>query len=219
MERSLFSRFSFSRTQWLKAFLVLYYLVGLAGLINVQTNSLFVVLIPFSLLLTYILLGISHNSPVSTKELLLFATVILGGFIIEVIGVKTGVVFGPYSYSDGLGWSLLDTPLIIGLNWLFLTYCTYAITAKTDIHWVYKAVLSSFLMVFYDLFLEQVAPKLNMWHWQNEVIPLQNYLAWFIIAFGFQLLFNRYKILIVNELALFLFSIQLLFFMVLSLTL
>lgn len=131
----------------------------------------------FFLLLTYILLGISHNSPASTKELLLFATVILGGFIIEVIGVKTGVVFGPYSYSDGLGWSLLDTPLIIGLNWLFSHTARILRPKPIFIGFIKPFWASPFLMVFYDLFLEQVAPKLNMWHWQNEVIPLQNYLA------------------------------------------
>ena len=98
MKSSLFSRFSLTKAHWLKAFLVLYYMVGLAGLINVQTNSLFVVMIPFSLVLTYLLLGFSHNSPVSTKELVLFVSVVLGGFMIEVIGVKTGVVFGVYSY-------------------------------------------------------------------------------------------------------------------------
>lgn len=30
--------------------------------------------------------------------------------------------------------------------------------------------------------MEPVAMKLDYWNWQDQVIPIQNHLAWFIIA-------------------------------------
>ena len=39
------------------------------------------------------------------------------GFIFEIIGVKTGLIFGHYKYCNGLGTKVFDVPLIISLNW------------------------------------------------------------------------------------------------------
>jgi len=46
------------------------------------------------------------------------------GFLIEVIGVKTGYIFGRYYYGQSLGYHLLSVPLLIGLNWGVLLYST-----------------------------------------------------------------------------------------------
>ena len=50
-------------------------------------------------------------------------------------------------------------------------------------------------MVLLDLMIEPVAIRLDFWHWQAEVIPLQNYLMWFLVALlmNWILTFNKFK--------------------------
>jgi putative membrane protein len=38
------------------------------------------------------------------------------------------------------------------------------------------------LMTALDYFVEPVAMALGFWHWENDVIPLQNYMMWFITS-------------------------------------
>jgi putative membrane protein len=37
-------------------------------------------------------------------------------------------------------------------------------------------------MTALDYFVEPVAMALGFWHWENDVIPLQNYMMWFITS-------------------------------------
>jgi putative membrane protein len=39
---------------------------------------------------------------------------------LEVVGVKTGLIFGEYKYGSTLGIKLFEVPLIIGFNWVFV---------------------------------------------------------------------------------------------------
>ncbi len=128
-------------------------------------------------------------------------------FLSELIGVKTGYIFGNYRYGENLGVKIFDVPLIIGMNWisLILGSIGFASVLKGSL-WM-KTVLTGFLMIGFDLILENIAPKLNYWFWQNGTIPMQNFLAWFIISsilsyfyfsLGLQkrLLFARYNFII-----------------------
>ena len=37
-------------------------------------------------------------------------------------------------------------------------------------------------MVLLDLLIEISAPKFDFWVFKNEIVPLQNYFAWFIVS-------------------------------------
>ncbi|MRR24134.1 carotenoid biosynthesis protein, partial [bacterium] len=130
------------------------------------------------------------------------------------------------AYGNTLGPKLLNTPLIIGLNWFLLIYCTNVISrqlwqriydGKTGrrsglIQSIFIVVTASLLMVFYDLLLEPAAIRLDMWSWECGIIPLRNFLAWFF----FSLLFHIYVRYMgeeeINLRALPLFVVQLVFF-------
>ena len=43
------------------------------------------------------------------------------GFLVEVIGVNYGIIFGNYTYGKVLGFKVLNVPLMIGVNWFFLS--------------------------------------------------------------------------------------------------
>src|SRR5690606_27651627 len=80
----------------------------------------------------------------------LIAIVYLAGFAIEAVGVATGSIFGTYSYSDVLGPKLLDTPLIIGINWLMLIYATGTIAGNLKLSIFAKALAGAVLMLTLD---------------------------------------------------------------------
>jgi len=201
-----------------KKFIVFFYLVGLMGFVIPFTKALFIIITPFALLLNSYLLAVYH-SKYSFKEILFFLLIFPLGYFIEVIGVKTGLVFGNYTYGNALGLKLFETPLMIGINWLFLTYTATAITVDLKLNkWLSLIVAPSFMLV-YDIVLEQVAPKMNMWSWLNSEVPLRNYTAWYFIALCFVLLFKVFKIETKNPLAMILFISQFVFFTLLTLLL
>ena len=197
--------------------LVIFYSVGVVGMILPSTRNLFMKLTPITLLLSTVLLFIYHDN-YSRKFWIIAISIFLAGFFVEVLGVKTGLLFGNYTYGDTLGLKLFNTPLMIGINWLMLVYCTLSIAGKYVQKGYYRAVIAAATMVVYDFALEPSAIYFNMWDWAGGAGTLQNYLAWFIIAFilcysadFFGLLRKR------NKIASPLFFIQLLFFIALDL--
>lgn len=194
---------------------MLFYVVGILGFIIPQTHSFFKLLTPFALLMSAGFLVWFHRPAFNTKTAIVFSSIFIISFIAEMIGVQTGLVFGHYDYGKALGLSIMGTPLIIGLNWLMLVYCTNVIAEKISNNDIIISIVGGILMVGYDLILEQTAPELGMWSWAGGTIPLQNYLSWFIFAFLFHLLIRITKVQIKNPLAIPVFVIQFLFFVAL----
>ncbi len=202
---------------------VVYYLVGFIGLSLPGTRDLFTRLMPLSLLLSTAVLLLFHRHWRST-DVLVFIVIAITGYLIEVVGVLTGHVFGAYWYGNALGMQIFNTPLIIGVNWMMLAYCTYAIMESTRLFWPVKAIAAAILMVAYDVVMEPVAMRLDMWnwetwHWEYLLAPIQNYQAWFIISLVFLTAMHLSRIRTGNRVAPWLFGVQFIFFLALNLTL
>ena len=206
---------AFKRVRELKIFYAIFYLVGVLGLSFPETRPLFIRLVPFALILGFAGVLLFHEAKWELKTLTAFVLVYISGFVIESIGVNTGIIFGEYIYGKTLGYQIFETPLIIGMNWLFLVYVSSSLTEKINSGKFISFLLPPVLMVVYDLVLEQVAPDLGMWNWKNEVIPLQNYIAWFVLAFLFVLVFRLLNIKTSNKIAPLIFILQFLFFLLL----
>ena len=192
-------------------FIFIFYVIGVIGFLLPWTKNFFVTIIPFALLLGIYLLAIYH-SPYTKKGLFSFVLIFVTSFFIEVVGVNTGIIFGSYVYGSGLGIKFLNTPLLIGVNWLFLTYTSISVVTlfiKKEAFIIFSA---SSLMLLYDFFLEQVAPKMNMWSFVGLDVPIDNYIAWFIFSALFITLLRVLKVNIKNPVAPFLFIAQLVFF-------
>lgn len=198
-----------------KALLVIYFSVGVGGLIWNVTAGLFTRLIPLTLLASIVVL-LAFHAKWEKRYVWVFALIALLGYLIEVAGVLTGVVFGEYAYHYALGFKIFGTPPIIGINWLMLIYAVYTIFEKQNIPGVLKILGGASLMVAYDIILEPVAIALNMWSWGGGDIPIQNYVAWFIISVVFLGIFHLAKIRTNNPIAKHMFIVQLLFFMALN---
>lgn len=159
--------------------------------------------------------GISPSDYIAQQGMtFVFKSFLVGvaGFILEIDGVKTGIIFGEYSYGTALGPKLMDVPLILGFNWFFMVYCSSQIAGYFKLPMVPTALLSGAIMTAYDLILEPNAIALGYWHWHSGSIPIQNYIAWFIAGSVFSLFYIYRSIRVHNSMAVFLFSIQVIFF-------
>ena len=179
-----------SKANWVVIFLAIIYAVGVWGLNSTSWQSLFRSVTPVNLSLTAFLLIFfheGHNNRIGTFALLCM----LLGYSVEVLGVQTGFPFGVYEYHTTLGIKLLDTPLMIGVNWLILTYACGMIAQRFFIPSWKKALLGAALMVIIDFVIEPFAIYHQLWSWEGGSIPIQNYAAWYVIAFVLLLLFYR----------------------------
>lgn len=209
--------------------IILMYLAGTIGLIIPYTQPYFKLLSPLNLWVSLILLLLFHQD-FNRNFILISISIFLAGFLVEVVGVHTGLIFGQYWYGQTLGTQLFGVPLVIGANWLLLIYCSSIVTQNISLYLkkifptnpvfsslFFRAFLSASLMVSLDFLIEPVAIRLDFWHWKNEQIPSQNFQAWFLIAFVLAFVFLKGNFLKTNLLAQLLFILQLLFFIFLYL--
>ena len=154
-----------------------------------------------------------QNSDYTIKTILVLSLTAILGFTVEVAGVNTHIIFGSYNYGNTLGIKLFNTPLLIGINWVMLSYSGSAITENIQVSVLMRIVFASIIMLIYDIFLEQLAQVLDMWRWNNSIVPVRNYVAWFLIALILQTIIKLSGIKIENSIALKIILIHVAFFM------
>ena len=165
-------------SRWVWFVVSVIYAVGLAGFLIPAWHGVFVWLIPFNILFAFVILLLGEEKLTPAKGGL-FLICFLFGYVYELAGTKTGLVFGEYTYGDALGIKILDVPLLIGVNWFFMVYASLAISARiTASRWGIVLLAPAF-MLLYDYFLEPFAIQNGMWHWSDGNVPPQNYVAWY----------------------------------------
>ncbi len=187
------------------------HIAGLIGLHFEPTRPIFIALVPFNLLLSAFLLFTYHTD--WRRPFIIFAAcTAITGYLVEVAGVATGLIFGEYTYGSTLGPKAAGVPLLIGLNWLMLIYSIGVVCNKLPVNVFAKALAGSTLMVILDVFIEQTAIRNDFWQWQGNTIPLLNYAGWYIVSFMLLMLFYWLPFTKKNPLALLLLCVQLAFF-------
>lgn len=198
---------------YVKIFLSIIYMVGVLGMYNNPLD--FIPLTPYNLALTCLILLAYY--PYKEKDFVRYLIFLFtAGFAVEMLGVQTGKIFGSYYYGYALGYKLKHVPVIIGLNWVMLTLATQSIALKFSNKLYISAALGAILMVALDILIEPVASKYQFWHWQNNEIPLQNFVAWFVISFFFQGVGSVMKFEKENKMASFILVLQFIFFALLN---
>ena len=206
-----------NRTLFCSIIIVLFHLVGLYGFLTPAFEALFIKLVPYHLLLMLGLMIFTLND--RSMNIIKFAIgVYLAAFFIEVIGVNTGQIFGFYTYGTALGVKLWATPLLIGVNWLILVYCTGVFLEKFNLksQWLFSA-LGAGILLGIDFLIEPVAIRFDYWSWFEGVIPVQNYLGWYIFSYFLFLFFSALNFNKNNYAAVVLLFAQLCFFIALNL--
>ncbi|MCS6990965.1 MAG: carotenoid biosynthesis protein [Chitinophagales bacterium] len=192
---------------------VIYYAIGILGLIF--RPEVFAPLVALSLVGTATLLFSFHHPWTRTYWLYALGVLVIT-WIIEWVGVRTGVIFGVYRYGEHLGIKLAGVPLLIGVNWLMLIYCCGMVVEALKIQPPWRTLSGAALMVAMDLLLEPVATELGWWYWQTGHPPLQNYVAWFYISYLLLLPFFHFRLRPLNPLALWIAAAHALLFSALN---
>lgn len=202
----------------LRVLLLAMHIAGALGLYWPPSRPFFQMLAPFNLLFTaVVLLYFQEGKSIGFWA---FAGIsFLTGFFVEVLGVATGQIFGSYQYGHALGLHLWNVPLTIGLNWLILIY-TIGILLEPYIRpWWLRALAMATLMVLTDVLIEPVAIQIDFWTWNSPSIPLQNYVAWWVVAFFLAICFVKMPFAKRNAIATNVYLCQLIFFALLNMLL
>ena len=193
------------------------HIAGIIG-IGLPVHPQFILLTPFNLFLSlFIVLRFHENRD---RRFWIYAAIATAvGFIIEVIGINTGLIFGHYQYDIALGPKVWGTPPMIGINWLLTSYlCGIVVHYLAPRASVWgKALLGGAAMTAFDVLVEPVAMRYQFWSWENDTVPLQNYAAWFVVGSLVQFAFFRLGVAQRNGMALVLLACQLAFFIILNL--
>ncbi len=197
-------------------FISIFFGVGIIGISMEQFYDKIVPLSSLQLFLTFLVL---YFSRFGKKDLFLLYAFLLFfvGLLVEIIGTKTGLLFGSYSYGDTLGLKLFGVPVIIGVNWATLVICTGTLVNKLQVKFLTKVLLAALLMTGMDFLIEPVAVKLDFWSWEDGVIPIYNYVCWFVISIPMLYFYLKWELVENNKVPKAVYLLLLLFFIVINL--
>jgi putative membrane protein len=199
-----------------KIILVTGYVVGVIGLLLKQNQPVYYQLAWVFTLLTLAIL-LAFHKPFTVKFFVALLLVGTAGFTIEAVGTSTGLIFGEYSYGKSLGIKVFDTPLTMIVNWMLTVYLAVMFVGKrVKPLWLF-ALLASLLMVGYDVILEPVAIRFDMWSWSQGVPPMQNYIGWFVVSLPLVTFLRQFSSNSSNSLAGIVLFLQIAFFSILNL--
>jgi len=196
------------------AILFAFYFFGTAGIIA-GYEEWFIKKTAFNLLLSFLILILYQKHP-DYKLLICLGACYIIGFTVEFLGVNYGLIFGDYYYPLTLGGQLAGVPLIIGINWFIITFVVWVSIAPIKMPVGIRLITATILTVLIDLLIEPVAMALDFWQWDNDTVPLQNYVGWAVISFLIFTIYHFLKVSTDNKLAISLLALQLIFFVSLN---
>lgn len=195
---------------WAIWILWIFNIAALVG-ISIGYEEWFVTKTPLNLMISSLLLFLVF--PLNTvKKVALFAVLWFGGMLAEWIGIHYGTLFGTYSYGANLGIKLDGVPILIGINWALLTFITARIAQYMSNNSIFQVLLGASLMLILDYFMEQSAPRFDFWEFKDGVVPVKNYITWFLVAVLFHLILKWGDIRGELRFSVHLYAAQLLFF-------
>lgn len=158
----------------------LFNISGIFGILS-SNSDWFLQLTPVNLLM-YVVVIIWCIEDLSKRFIIAFFIPFLIGFVTEYLGVNYGLIFGSYAYGENLGLKLGGVPLMICINWAVLTIITADLSSVVNKNILVRSLFGGFTMMLLDFLIEVSAPRFDFWEFENSIIPIQNYLAWFIIG-------------------------------------
>jgi putative membrane protein len=120
--------------------------------------------------------------------------VMLCAYVIEIVGVHTGWLFGRYVYTDSLQPQLPGgIPFAVLFAWLLIVFGSYAFVAGfryTCRITLIRILAGALLATLLDFAIEPVAAHIVFyWRWLEPGrltyygVPLTNFLTWYVVTF------------------------------------
>ncbi|MER3523881.1 MAG: hypothetical protein C4326_07375 [Ignavibacteria bacterium] len=127
------------------------------------------------------------------RNVVLALVLFAGACIVEYIGIRTGLPFGAYTYTDALGFRLVGVPVAIAAAWYTTIMITRTIARAVFPPGIATALAAGILTLAFDIALEPMASYIeSYWQWTEGRIPLQNYASWFVLSASAVFLLERY---------------------------
>ena len=167
----------------IRLYIGLVWLSTLSGILGIMSSAsaIFLALTPLYLSLNFIIILFSlKDNP--NRVILAISIPIFLGFITEVLGVNFDLFYGSYTYGENLGLKIYGVPLVISLNWCLLTIVSADVAKLIAQNKGIRILIGALIMVLLDFLIEISAPRFDFWVFKDEIVPLQNYFAWFIVA-------------------------------------
>jgi putative membrane protein len=128
-----------------------------------------------------------------------FAVSAVVSYAMEEVGVRTGLIYGPYHYSDMLGVKLGHVPVLIPLAWFMMIYPSWMV-ARALLHGVEhgsllgsvldntaRAAVAACVMTAWDTVMDPGMAAAGNWVWEKGGayfgVPVQNYFGWLLTTF------------------------------------
>lgn len=207
------------------AIILIMHSVGIYGILFSHHPGYYIDLTWANLLVTglcfliYSYASFEQNPSNMRRYFFAFLVVFVSGFLVEVAGVKSGLIFGVYHYGQTLGYRVWEVPLIIGLNWALLVLSVASIASKIYSGTWVRVIIGATLLTLLDMLIEPVAMYFYYWMWDIKSVPLQNFIGWWIVSFVMLLFCFKFVKDLYNRLGIWVYCIQLVFFTLLNLLL
>jgi uncharacterized membrane protein len=159
--------------------------INLPGLGNIGFTLIFVL---FALLHCTALEG-----PRRTAIFFLISAVV--SFLMEETGVRTGLIYGAYHYSNALGAKLGHVPVLIPLAWFMMIYPSWmvaravlkGVSVDSFFGLTATAAVAALVMTAWDVVMDPGMSAAGNWVWEHGGsyfgVPLRNYFGWLVTTF------------------------------------
>lgn len=184
-------------------------LLAIYSLLVIYTTTRLILGLPFFTMLTPVLtllafgFALTHGSQRLGWRwaLVLLAITFAVSLALESVGVATGLIYGPYHYTDMLGPRFLGlAPYLIPVAWFMMTYPSLVITesllpspAQSWRKVLGAAAVGAVVMTAWDVAMDPMMVSRGHWVWEVDGpffgVPLQNYWGWWLTMFLTFLLF------------------------------
>ena len=122
------------------------------------------------------------------------------GFGVEVLGTRTGLPFGDYTYASTLGPKVAGVPVIIPLAWAMMSYPALLAARRLVTGPLLTPVVAAVALASWDLFLDPQMVGEHHWTWTLDGspvligignVPVQNFVAWLLVSLVLMLVLDR----------------------------
>jgi putative membrane protein len=190
-------------------------LVGIVGMLFLGDWFKYITSIHLLVSLSYLLY---FHRPINIGLIKALVFLFILGYIIEFIGIHTQWPFGSYQYLYALGPKLFEVPVIIGVNWILLSYSSLQVAKLFHSighpRWLLY-IKAGLIMVTMDVLIEPLCNLLGFWVWEYSFAPIQNYIAWYVFGSFYCWIIDKYSENQIQLQGIVLYVLQLLFFLTL----
>jgi uncharacterized membrane protein len=129
------------------------------------------------------------------RTLLFFVLTAVISYVMEEVGVRSGLIYGAYHYGAQLGPKLGSVPVLIPLAWFMMIYPSWIVArallrdvdTSSPVGLVAQAMVAAWVMSAWDTVMDPGMSASGNWVWEHGGgyfgVPLRNYFGWLLTTF------------------------------------